>query len=558
MIDEIRVSNLALIRAAELAPSGGLTVLTGETGAGKTALLSALKLLIGERADAAMVREGEEGALVEGRVFAGARDVEGFAVSRRVGADGRSRVRIDGSIASVRELAERVGPLVDLCGQHEHQRLLDPATHVQLLDEWAGEQVTHALTSYRDALARARAAAAELERVEAAARTEGGRLENARFALERIDEVGPAPGELEELEELLPRAEHAESLAATAHGASEALSGEGGALDALNAAIADLARMGAVDGALATFADALSEAAITLEDVAADLRRYRDAVDFDPGELARAQERYSALKGLMRQFGPHMDDVFARRDEARELLSLVSDAEARIARARAARDEAEAALAQAARELRRRRDAAGPRFCRAVGAQMARLEMGRAELVWEARRLPRERWSESGPDQCELLYRSGPGLTPRPLRRIASGGELSRVMLAATVVLGEADGVDTLVFDEVDAGVGGAVARSLAAVICDLARTHQVIVVTHVAQVAVMADRHYVVSRNDADVPETRLEEVVGEARVREIARMLSGDASEASLAHARQMLGEAGRLSPEESPRRAASSSSA
>ena len=147
----------------------------------------------------------------------------------------------------------------------------------------------------------------------------------------------------------------------------------------------------------------------------------------------------------------------------------------------------------------------------------------------------------AGPDQCELLYRSGPGLTPRPLRRIASGGELSRVMLAATVVLGETDGVDTLVFDEVDAGVGGATARSLAAVLADLARTHQVIVVTHLAQVAVVGDTHYVVRRDDSDVPETRLVAVSGEDRVREIARMLSGDASEASLAHARQMLAEAG-----------------
>ena len=206
-------------------------------------------------------------------------------------------------------------------------------------------------------------------------------------------------------------------------------------------------------------------------------------------------------------------------------------------------DEAEAALAQSAKALSRARNAAGPRFCREVGRQMARLEMGRAELVWEARRLPRERWSEAGPDACELLYRTGPGLTPRPLRRIASGGELSRVMLASMVVLGEADGVDTLVFDEVDAGVGGAVARSLAAVLADLARTHQVIVVTHVAQVAVVAHEHYVVSKSADDVPVTVIEPVCGEDRVREVARMLSGDAGEASLAHARQMLADAGTL---------------
>lgn len=544
MIDEIHVENVALIREATLVPGSGLTVLTGETGAGKTALLSALKLLMGERADSSAVREGSEGALVEGRMFVGPRDEEGFVATRRVGVDGRSRARVDGALASVRELSERVRPLIDLCGQHEHQRLLDAASHVGMVDAWAGAGVASALAEYREALDRATKAARELERVEAASRTQGSRLEEARFALERIDEVNPVAGEYEELEERLPRAEHAEALARCAHDASQTLSGEGGALDALNLAISDLSRMGAVDAKLASFADELAGAAITIEDAASDLRRYRDSVDYDPAELAAAQDRFSAFKGLLRQWGPRMEDVFARRAEAAELLSLVDDAEVRVRRAREALDAAEADLARAARTLTKRRNAAAPRFCREVGKQMARLEMGRAELVWESRELPRERWTASGPCSCELLYRSGAGLTPRPLRRIASGGELSRVMLAAKVVLGEADAVDTLVFDEVDAGVGGATARALAQVLADLSRTHQVIVVTHLAQVAVQGSVHYVVRRDDAsDVPETSLVQVVGNDRIAEVARLLSGDATEESLAHAKQLLAEAGRM---------------
>lgn len=543
MIDELHVSNLALIREAVLAPCAGLTVLTGETGAGKTALLSATKLLMGERADSSMVREGEEAATVEGRLFEGPHDTEGTVVWRRVGADGRSRVKIDGALASVRELGERVGSQIDLCGQHEHQRLLDPASHVHMVDSWGAASIAPALDAYRTALKAARATQRELDRVEEASRTQGSRLEEARFAYDRIAEVDPQPGELEELEESLPRAEHAETLVATAVDADRALSGEDACLDALNTAIAELARMGSVDAKLATFADSLSEAAITIEDVASELRRYRDEVEFDPAELERAQERYSALKGLMRQFGPRMEDVFARRDEAAELLSLVDDADARLRRAREARDAAEADLAQAAKKLTRARNACAPRFCREVGKQMARLEMGHAELVWESRDLPRASWTDAGPAACELLYRSGAGMTPRPLRRIASGGELSRVMLASKVVLGEADAVDTLVFDEVDAGVGGSTARALALVLADLARTHQVIVVTHLAQVAVMGEKHYVVSKRDGDIPVTELSPVTGEARVAEIARMLSGDASEASLEHARQMLQDAGRL---------------
>ncbi|OUP10170.1 DNA repair protein RecN [Collinsella sp. An2] len=541
MIDEVQVNNLALIREGSLEPGAGLTVLTGETGAGKTALLSALKLLMGERADASQVRQGEDAASVTGRFFRDAHDTEGMVVTRRLGADGRSRVRIDGQLAGVRELASRVGPLIDLCGQHEHQRLLDPASHVDMVDAWAGPAVQEALEAYRARLHEARAAARELDRVREASRTQGARLEEARFTVERIDEVDPHEGEYEELEETLPRAEHAEILARTAHEASELVAGDNGALDALNAAIAELSRMGSVDAKLSQFAETLTGAAITLEDAAADLRRYRDDVDFDPEELAQAQERFGALKGLLRQFGPQMQDVFTARDEARELLSLVDDADERLRRAQQALDTAEAALTKAAKALTRRRNEAAPRFCREVGKQMARLEMGHAELVWESKPLPRERWTDAGPCACELLYRAGSGLTPRPLRRIASGGELSRVMLASKVVLGEADGVDTLVFDEVDAGVGGAVARSLAAVLADLARTHQVIVVTHLAQVAVMGKTHYVVRKLDGDVPETKLERVEGDERVREIARMLSGDASDASLAHARQMLDEAG-----------------
>lgn len=539
MIDEIRVENLALIREASLVPCSGLTVLTGETGAGKTALLSALKLLMGERADASSVREGEAGLVVEGRFFKGADDPEGFGVVRSVSADGRSRVKIDGSISSVRELATRVGSMIDLCGQHEHQSLLDSANHVRMVDSWAADTIAPILDDYRAKLHVARAAAAELARVTEASRSKGALLDEARFAVERISEVDPRLGEYEELEESLPRAEHAEALASAANDAQSLLSEENAALDSLNGAIAELQRMAGVDKKLSEFADSLAEASILIEDAAADLRRYRDSVDFDPEELARQQDRFAQLKGLLRQYGPTMDDVFARLESSKELLSLVDDAEERVKRARLELDAAESDLVQAARALMKARSVAGPRFCREVVRQMARLEMGGAEVLWDERELPRERWTDSGPSICELLYRSGFGLTPRPLKRIASGGELSRVLLAAKVVMGSADHAGTLVFDEVDAGVGGATARSLATVLADLAKTHQVIVVTHLAQVAVVADAHYVVRKADtgSGIPETSLVPVEGDERVAEIARMLSGDSSPESLAHARAML---------------------
>ena len=539
MIDEIRVENLALIREASLVPCSGLTVLTGETGAGKTALLSALKLLMGERADALSVREGEAGLVVEGRFFQGADDPEGFGAVRTVSADGRSRVKFDGSISSVRELAARVGSMIDLCGQHEHQSLLDSANHVRMVDAWAADSIAPLLDDYRAKLQVARTAAAELARVTEASRSKGALLDEARFTVEYISDVDPRPGEYEELEESLPRAEHAEALACAANDAQALLSDENAALDSLNGAIAELQRMAGVDKKLSEFADSLSEASILIEDTAADLRRYRDSVDFDPQELAHQQDRFAQLKGLLRQYGPTMDDVLARLESSRELLNLVDDAEERVKRAQQELDASECDLAEAARALMKARSVAGPRFCREVVRQMARLEMGGAEVLWDERELPRERWTDAGPSTCELLYRSGSGLTPRPLKRIASGGELSRVLLAAKVVMGATDHAGTLVFDEVDAGVGGATARSLAAVLADLAKTHQVIVVTHLAQVAVVADAHYVVRKAVAGggIPETSLVPVEGDERVAEIARMLSGDNSPESLAHARAML---------------------
>lgn len=538
MIDELHVRDVALIRDAELAPSSGLTVLTGETGAGKSALLSAIKLLVGERADAGAVREGADALEVEGRFYVRGGDPDGCVVCRRVGADGRGRVRIDGRMGNVRELAEGVGATVDLCGQHEHQRLLQVQTHVEMLDAWAGDAVADALGEYRARLAAAADAERELERARELSRSGAEALEEAEFVCARIDEVDPKEGELEDLEAKLPRAEHADALMRSALGAREALAADGGAMDSIRQAASEIEDAQRFDEGLGRHAEVLRSALLDLEDVASELRDYADDLDVDPAELEHMRARWSELQGLLRSFGPTMDDVLARREEARRVVEAASDGGAAVKRAQKASDEAESALAAAADALDDARREASPRFSAAVSAQMARLEMGSAELEVAFERLPRQEWSRRGASRAEFLYRPGAGLTARPLRRIASGGEVSRVMLALKVVLGESDAAETLVFDEVDAGVGGATAVALAEVLADLARTHQVIVVTHLAQVAVAADEHYLVSKSAGDVPETTLSPIAGEERVREIARMLSGDTGEASLAHARELLG--------------------
>lgn len=539
MIDELHVHNVALIRDASIEPAAGLTVLTGETGAGKTALLSSIKLLVGERADAGMVREGAPALEVEGRLFLPGDDEDGTVVRRRVGADGRGRVDVDGHMASVRELARRVGATVDLCGQHEHQRLLSVQTHVDMLDSWAGAPAADALGAYREALAAAEAAASELERVREMGRATGERLDEAAFVLRRIDEVDPREGELEELEARLPRAEHGEALMEAASGARELLSGDGGACDSLGDAVRALSDAARFDPALGSWAKALESSLIDVEDVASELRDYADGLDFDPEELERLQGRLARLEGLRRAYGPSMADVLRRRDEAREVVEAASDGGELERCAAEELRRREAALAEAADALDAVRAEAAPRLARAVSEQMAFLEMGSAELVVSQERLPRAEWTRSGASRVEFLYRPGAGLTARPLRKIASGGEVSRVMLACKVVLGEADDCETLVFDEVDAGVGGATAVALASVLARLAATHQVIVVTHLAQVAVAAERHYLVRKSEGEsgVPETSLVEISGEDRVAEVSRMLSGDTGEASRDLAREML---------------------
>ena len=539
MIDELRARNVALIRDASIEPAPGLTVLTGETGAGKTALLSSIKLLVGERSDAGMVREGSDALEVEGRLFLRGDDEDGTIVRRRVGADGRGRVELDGRMASVRELAARVGATVDLCGQHEHQRLLSVQTHVDMLDSWIGAAAADALQAYQAALDAAEEATAELERVREMSRATGERLDEAAFVLRRIDEVDPREGELEELEAELPRVEHGEALMEAAAGARELISGEGGACDALGDAARALEDASRYDAALGKWARALESALIDVEDVSSELRGYASGLDFDPEELERLQERMARLQGLMRAYGPGMADVLERRERAREVVAAASDGGELERRAAEELERREAELARAADALDAVRAEAAPRLAAAVSEQMAFLEMGTAELEVSQERLPRAEWGRRGPSRVELLYRPAAGLTARPLRRIASGGEVSRVMLACKVVLGEADDCETLVFDEVDAGVGGATAVALASVLARLAQTHQVIVVTHLAQVAVAAQKHYLVRKSGGEVPETTLEEISGEARVAEVARMLSGDTGAASLDLAREMLAE-------------------
>ncbi len=540
MIDELSVTNLALIAEATLAPGAHLTVITGETGSGKTALVEGLKLLAGERGQATAVRDGAEALEVAGRIFTDDESEDGHVVVRRLAASGRGRVSIDGAMATVAELAEGLGATVDLCGQHEHQRLLSPANHLAIVDGFDPAALEAPKAAWEEAFAKATAARAELRRVRELSQASDEALSEASFVLARIDAVAPRAGELDELRETLRSAEHADELLAALSGAREALVEDDGAIDRLSFAISELRAQAAHDPALSELAGSLEEALFEAEDVAGTLRDRADAVDIDPAELERLRERQAALQGLTRSYGPSLEDVLERRERAAALVEASRDSSALLAKATKRARAAEARLAEAADALDGARRRVADAFAASVNAQLEGLEMKGAEVSVETERLPRARWSAQGPSRSEILYRANRNLRWRPLAKVASGGEISRVMLAVRVVEDARGSAETIVFDEVDAGVGGHAALSLARTIAELARKRQVICVTHLAQVAAEAETHYVVTKEEADadgIPETRLVPVAGEEREAEIARMLAGSVTETSLAHARELL---------------------
>ncbi len=535
MIEELHVRGLALIEEAWLEFRPGLTALTGETGAGKTVLVGALKLLLGERGDATLVRAGADEALVEGRF-----EVDGteHTARRRVSADGRSRCYLDGEMATVGALAEAFGPLVDLHGQHDHQTLLHPSSHAGLLDRFAGGDAAGALAAYRDAFRAHAEAARALAELSGALADRERRLDYLRFVVEEVDALVPTEGEDDAITERLPRMRHGERLTEASATAHRALADDEGAADALAEALAALRRVVGVDPQLDSLAEELADADARVSDLAGRLRAYGEGVDYDAAALNTAEARLAALATLKKKYGPTLADVLATRERAFAEIAALEEGEAGLDRASAVAAEEDAALCAAAERLARARAAAAPGFTKALRAASVELAMPTAAFEVACEALPRDAWTADGPQRVEFLYAPSAGEPPRPLARIASGGEISRVMLALKSVLGAADTVPVLVFDEIDAGIGGATAICVGRRLRDLSRERQVIVVTHLAQVAAFADAQLVVEKDDTDGrARTCVRSVSGADRAAEVARMLSGSLSETSLKHAEELL---------------------
>lgn len=534
MLSRLSVSNIALIEDADIRFGPGLTVLSGETGAGKTALLSACKLLVGERADSAIIRDGAAQATVEG-TFSNRSTT--FLVKRRFDRSGRSRCWIDDGQVTVARLAEFVGPLVDLHGQHEHQALLNPTNHAGYFDAWIGERAFSDYDAYRHAFSRQVQAQRELERIESARRSGREEKEAACFALREIEAVAPQQGEYEALQESLPALQHAQDLALAANEAYGALYGDEGAVDKLGIARDIAERNLTIDGRLDDIAAQLEDLVALAGDSAAALRTYRDSLEFDPSVLESRLDRLGQLDGLCHRYGPRIEDVFDRLERAQATVELADGSDGRLEDARSALAAADEALFSAATQLSLTHEEAADPFSRALSAAVSSLGMDGAALIVSIVDLPRSAWTAEGSQHIEFLYAPGSAVSLRPLAKIASGGELSRVMLALKGSMTAHENDTTLVFDEVDAGIGGVTANLVADRLHELSLENQVIVVTHLPQIAAAADYQMHVSKDTAALPRTTICPVEGENRVAEIARMLSGQVDEVALTHARELL---------------------
>ena len=565
MIEEIRIRGLGVIDDAVLEPHPGFTVVTGETGAGKTMVLTGLALLLGGRADAAVVR-GDR-AEVEGRIGAAAGSVvdrvldaggdldDGtLLLARTVAAEGRSRAFLGGRSVPVSVLAELADELVAVHGQSDQQRLLAPSRQRAALDRYAGDAVAVPLAAYRERFERLREVERLLAEISTHVRERAQEADLLRHGLGEVEAVAPEPSEAESLAVEAERLSHAEALREAAARAHEALRTDGDDLDALALLAAARRSLDAErhhDPELGAFADRIADAVAALDDVAAGLASYADGVEADPARLEAVQERRAALAGLTRKYGATIDEVLAWAEaSSRRLLELDGDDERLVAleaERAALRDE----LARLAEQVSRARGAAGGTFGAAVTAELTALAMPHA-VVSVALRSAESRdgldvggtgrpvaFGPSGVDEVEILLVPHAGAPARPIAKGASGGELSRVMLAVEVVLAGTDPVPTLVFDEVDAGVGGKAAVEVGRRLARLARSSQVLVVTHLPQVAAFADRQVVVEKSDdGRVTASQLRAVDDAERVRELARMLAGlEGSEHAAAHAQELL---------------------
>ncbi|QIK73232.1 DNA repair protein RecN [Propioniciclava coleopterorum] len=558
MLTDLRIAGLGVISDAAIELGPGFTAVTGETGAGKTMIVTGLGLLTGEKAESRLIRHGDQRALVEGRLSAddamadqvadqGGAVEDGEVLIARVLTPSRSRALVGGAQVTVPGLLDVVGERITIHGQSEQLRLGTADRQREVLDAFGGPGAAAELDAYRALWARHRADHDELTQLRARAQERARELAVLEFGLAEIEKVDPQIDEDTALQAEARALQSVDDLRVAARTAVTALAGDDDAFDDAPTALGLVAQarkaLGAVaedDPEAAALEQRIAEASFLLTDAAGDVSSYLAGLEADPARLEWIAGRLAALQGLSRKYGATMADVLAWAQGSAEEVGRLQGSDDRIAELAAAVAEQRAELERLASAVGVRRRESAARLAALVEAELAALAMPHARLSFDVQPLPD--LGPHGADQVTLLFAANPGSAPAPLAKVASGGELSRVRLALEVVLAADSAGHTFVFDEVDAGVGGAVALEIGRRLARLARSSQVIVVTHLAQVAAFADRHFVVHKaDDGQVTTSGVAEVAGEARVDELARMMAGlEGTRAARAHASELLAQA------------------
>ncbi len=555
MLRELRIENLLLIERAELLPGEGLSVLTGETGAGKTVLAHSLDLLMGGKARQGIVRPGASEAWVEGVFdlpedwqdsdrYQDIRDrlpeeTDQLVLGRRVSAAGRTSAYIGGRAASAPELRLVTEGLIAFYGQHEHRRLTITSTQLALVDGAGDSQHRELLERYRGIYSAHREASAELDRLTEGDRSRARDLDLHRFELAEIEEAAPRPDEKAELESERQRLRHAEGLRSAAEAAAAGLRGDGlddGAVGGVSQAAGQLAGVSGVDPDLDLLIERVKSLALEIDDAGVELRDYAAGIEADPEALAQLELRLDLLTRLELKHGGSIEEVLEHAEWCRRQISELEGGESREVELRLEVERLTAEIGPAAEALTSSRQRAAATLCERVNRDLGELAMEGAQLSVEL--LPVSGgFGPGGAETVEFMLSTNPGIEARPLRDTASGGELSRVMLALAEP-GSRDG-RTLVFDEIDAGIGGNTASAVGERLRDAAEGRQVIAITHLAQVASRADFHFTVSKDSSTEPaRATVDRLEGEAVVDEIRRMMGGShGDEAATRHARQLV---------------------
>ena len=553
MLERLVIRNLAVIEKLDLELNAGLTVLTGETGAGKSIIVDALNLLLGGRATSDLLRSGEDKAFVQG-VFTvedettvnalkelGLYEEDAVIITREI-TPSRSTCRINSRVVSQTTLKDIGAHLVDMHGQHEHQSLLHPDKHLRLVDSYIGEEARQLLQELSTYVKRHNACSREIRELSGDERERSRLIDLFLFQVQEIDSARLTEGEEDDLRTERSRLVNFEKLqSAVDRIYSELYAGQGrgkSILDMVGRVITDLTEAARLAPELNNCKELVEQASYLLDDAARDISMFKDELSFEPERLEQIETRLDLVSKLKRKYGEGIEQILAFRHEAAATLERISNSKERVAELEAERGAAHKKFHVAAQKLRTLRLAKGEQLAAEAESHIKDLGMKNARLALEVKTLGGDSLNTSGTEKVELLFSANLGEEPKPLSKIASGGEMSRVMLGLKAVFSQLDSIPTLVFDEIDSGVGGKAAQAVAEKIARVATGKQVLCVTHLPQIAAVAQTHfYIQKQTHGERTVTTVGALEGTTRVRELARMLSGDESQVALQHAQELL---------------------